>query len=291
MNKIDLIIPIYNALNDTQQCLYSILENFNFKLGNVYVINDCSNEETTKYLRDFTQKYNNINLLENDENLGFVKTCNKGMQLAQEEIVILLNSDTKIPKEFCERIIKCFNSGNKIGVASPIGSFTATYFIPMFKGYTLEKMNILLRKKHKCVYPVIPAAEGFCFCIRRSVIEQQGYFDEVFGKGYNEEVDFAYRAITNGWKNVLIDDLYVYHKRQASFGKEQRKLLIEQNNTVFYERWEGFREQYIKQNLLKNPINKIMLEVFPMKFYLMIFKKIKKKFLLKSKDILRKYYV
>ncbi|MBR6099179.1 glycosyltransferase family 2 protein [bacterium] len=263
MPKVSVIIPIYNALDDVKLCLDSVVNNFNFELGDVLFINDCSNTDTTEYLGRLVSVHPNIKLLENDENLGFVKTCNKGMTLAKGDIVVLLNSDTKIPAEFCERIIKCFNFDNEIGIASPITSASWLYHISIPKNYTIEKMNKQLRKKHKCSYPIIPSAEGFCFCIRKEVIEQQGYLDEIFDKGYHEEVDYAYRAITNGWKNVLIDDLYVYHKRQASFGAETREKLIKLNNLVFKERWAGFRENYVKENKLKNPIIKIEQEMFP----------------------------
>ena len=263
MSKISVVIPVWNALEDVKLCLNSLLKNFNFDLGDITVINDCSGEETTEFLRDFGKKHREIKVLENEENLGFVKTCNRGMRLVQGDIVLLLNSDTKIPSEFCERIIKCFESDDKIGIASPISSFTATYFIPLPKNYSLEKMNRLLNKKHKCSYPLIPAAEGFCYCIRKEVIEQQGYLDEIYGKGYHEEVDYAYRSLTNGWKNVLIDDLYVYHKRQASFGSETRLKLIKQNDPVFKSRWTGFREKYTKEHNLKNPVIQIEQEMFP----------------------------
>lgn len=268
MTKISVIIPIYNALADVKMCLESISENFNFSLGEVYLINDCSNEETSEFLVGYAKSHSEFKLISNEENLGFIKTCNKGMKIAQNEIVVLLNSDTKIPKEFCERIIKCFESDEEIGVASPVSSHTCSYYIPLPKGYNLEKMNKNLRSKHTCCYPLIPAAEGFCFCIRKKVIDQQGYLDEIYGKGYHEEVDFAYRAITNGWKNVLIDDLYVYHKRQASFGKEQREKLIAQNNPEFHARWGGFRQNYEKENNLVNPIIQIEKELFPIRTFL-----------------------
>lgn len=136
-------------------------------------------------------------MIENSENLGFVKTCNNGLKSSNESIVVLLNSDTVIPKNFCEKIIKCFDFDPQIGVASPISSCAASYYIRQAKNCSLEKMNILVEKR-KCTHPLIPAAEGFCFCIRKDVIQQQGYLDEVYGRGYHEEVDFAYRAITNG---------------------------------------------------------------------------------------------
>lgn len=275
MPQISVVVPIYNSLDDLKVLLASLLKNFNFELGEIFLINDFSNQETSEYLKEFVEKYDKFKLLNNEQNLGFVKTCNKGMQQASGDIIVLLNSDTEIPIDFCERIIKCFDSDSKIGIASPISSHSGTYYISMPPNYDVERMNSVLNKKHKCLYPVIPAAEGFCFCIRKEVIEQQGYLDEIYGKGYHEEVDFAYRSITNGWKNVLIDNLYVYHKRHASFGIKQREKLIEQNNEVFHTRWKGFRENYEKENNLVNPVIKIEQKMFPIRTFFFK-KKIKK---------------
>ena len=166
-NQLSIIIPIYNALDDLKILLKSILKNFNFELGEVTLINDCSNKETSNYLETFCLENNQFNLLKNEKNLGFIKTCNRGMKEAKGEIVVLLNSDTQIPKDFCERIIKWFQSDKEIGIASPISSNSATYYIPLPFLWSIEKMNKEIQNKHICTYPVIPAAEGFCFCIRK----------------------------------------------------------------------------------------------------------------------------
>jgi len=201
---ISVVVPIYNALEDTKLLLNSLVKNFDFKNNEIWLINDCSNKDTTDFLRNFVVKNNDFILIENDENLGFVKTCNKGMHLANGRIIVLLNSDTIIPSGFCERIKRCFESDKNIGVASPISSNSYSYYIKQPEDKTLEQMNSLLRKKHKPTYPTILSAEGFCFCIRKDVIQDIGYFDEIFGKGYHEEVDFAYRAFSNGWFNSTV---------------------------------------------------------------------------------------
>lgn len=257
MTRVSCVIPIYNALDDVKILFQSISENFNFDLGEIILVNDCSKSETTEFLEQFSKSNPQFQYFANEENLGFVKTCNKGMSIAKGDIIVLLNSDTKLPKEFCERIIKCFESDEKIGIASPISASSITYYIPLPKNCTLEDMNQRLRAKHKCTYPLIPNAEGFCYCVRKQVIDQQGYLDTVWGKGYHEEVDYAFRAITNGWKNVLIDDLYVFHKAEASFGSKTRKQQIKQNNPEFKKRWDGFKHKYIMDNNLDNPMLKI----------------------------------
>ena len=265
---ISVIIPIYNALNDVKICLQSIVENFDFTNGEVILINDCSNHETSQYLNEFVSLHNNFILENNKCNLGYIKTCNNGIKKANGDIVVLLNSDTKIPAGFCKKISDCFNSDKNIGVASPVASHSWLFNISLPLGYSIEKMNTLLDTKHKVEYPLIPAAEGFCFCIRKELLEKQGYLDEVYGKGYHEEVDFSYIAIKNGYKIVLIDNLYVYHRRNASFGVWSRAKLIKQNNKIFKDRWGDLRERYEEEIDFVNPVYKIKKDLFPLKSWL-----------------------
>lgn len=265
--SISLVIPIYNALDDVKMCLNSIVENFDFEFGNVVLVNDKSQEETSAYLNEFVETHQKFILLNNSENLGFVKTCNKGMKEATGNIIVLLNSDTKLPKHFNEKVSNCFNSDENIGVASPITSSSWLYNIPMKKNLSLDEMNSLLQTIHKAEYPLIPSAEGFCFCIRREVIENIGGLDEVYGRGYHEEVDFSYRAIKAGFKVALIDDLYVYHKAHASFGKKGGDKLIHENNRIFRERWGSFRKDYEKQINFVNPIYAIRRKIYPLRYW------------------------
>lgn len=288
MVEISVVVPIYNALEDVKILLDSLVKNFDFSIGEVILLNDCSDNETSLFLQKFSNANNQFKLFNNKENLGFIKTCNRGLKESNGRIIVLLNSDTMIPADFTQRIIDCFNSNEKIGIASPIGSHTADYFVTMPEKYNIEDMNKILKDKHKCVYPEVPSCEGFCFCIRREVIEQNGYLDEIYGAGYCEEVDYSYRAIDNGWLNVLIDNLYVYHKRQASFGSDRREKLYKKNLKIFNKRWKSFREDYIKKNNFKNPIRKIRKEMFTFEHY---YKKLKKGLLSKeaidNKRILR----
>ena len=177
---ISVVIPIYNALEDTKLLLESLVKNFDFNNNEILLINDCSNKDTTQFLRDFVVTNDSFILLENDENLGFVKTCNKGMKIANGEIIVLLNSDTIVPAGFCKRIKSCFDSDKSIGVASPISSNSSAYYIKMPHNKNLEQMNKLLRKNHKASYPTILSAEGFCFCIRKKGESRHYYFQHFY---------------------------------------------------------------------------------------------------------------
>lgn len=258
VKSISIIIPVYNAIDDTKKCLESIERS---KLSNnveIIIVNDYSNKETGIFLKEYIKTREKYKLIENEQNLGFVKTCNKGMREAQGDIVILLNSDTMIPTRFEERILECFNSDDTIGIASPLASNSGLWDLPFVEGKNYEEMDKHVEITSEKKYPNILCPEGFCFCIRHEVINNIGYLDEVFGRGYCEETEYTLRALNVEWRIVLIDNLYVFHKRHASFGIEARKKQIETNKKILWDRWKWLYDrqmEYVKMSKLKEHIN------------------------------------
>ena len=51
--KVDIVIPVFNALDDVQQCLRSIEQSDQTNLRQVHVINDGSDQETAQWLYDY----------------------------------------------------------------------------------------------------------------------------------------------------------------------------------------------------------------------------------------------
>ena len=96
--KVDIVIPVFNALDDVQKCLKSIEQSDQTNLRQVHVINDGSGQETAQWLHDYCKTRPIFNLVNNETNLGYTKTVNKGLKLASADYVITLNSDTIIPR-------------------------------------------------------------------------------------------------------------------------------------------------------------------------------------------------
>ena len=250
MKRISVIIPVFNALHETKSCIKSVLKNFDFNFGDVLIIDDCSNSKTEKYLKNIVKKYpHKLSLIRNNENLGYLKSCNLAVSKADAEIVVLLNSDTEIPAGFADKIIKCFDSDLDIITASPIASNSANYYIPQI--LPLNIMNKIISSRMP-TYPEILNSEGFCFCIRKSFIDTHGLFDTIYDKGYYEEIDFCFRVRQDNKKCVLIDNLYVKHKRNKSFGS-LRNNLMDKNQKIFYAKWH--------QQISENEINPIKVQI------------------------------
>lgn len=265
--KISVVVPVFNAIDDVKKCLQSIKENFDFSDGEVLIVDDCSGEETAAYLKkESATNPDKFTLFRNPENSGFPKTCNNGIAKAKGEIIVLLNSDTMIPARFCEKIAACFDSDPLIAVASPIAAYSGSYFIPLRDGETVASMNEKIEKLHKPTYPAIPTAEGFCLCLRKSALDKFGALDEIYGKGFNEERDLSFRMASKGLRCVLIDNLYVFHKRHASFGSAARKQQLERNDKIFKDRWGDLVKREKDFTKHRNPIDELRRQIQPKYF-------------------------
>ncbi len=243
MKEVDVIVPIYNAYEYTEECIKSIIKNTNLNKNTLVLINDKSPDEKILPMLQKYQKENQdkrITVLDNEENLGFVKTVNKGIQYSEND-VILLNSDTEVTKNWIEKIQECAYSNKYIATVTPLTNNGTICSVPNFgvdneipERFTLEEYAEMIEKVSKSRYPELTTGNGFCMYIKRDVIKELGLFDaETFEKGYGEENDFCYRALDHGYINVLCDNTFIYHKGTQSFKKENmtasRAALIEEH--------------------------------------------------------------
>lgn len=270
MNKCDIIIPIYNAYECTEACIKSVIKNTNLKENGLILINDKSPDERIGKLLSKYMNNNNITVLENENNLGFVGTVNRGMKLSKND-VLLLNSDTEVTENWLDKIKKCAYHDDMIATVTPLSNNATLASVPVSfepndlpKNVTLEEMGKLVENCSYHDYPEIPTGHGFCLYIKREALNKVGYFDEEgFGKGYGEENDFCYRCLNYGYRHILCDDTYIYHKESQSF-QEDKKDLIADGLRVLNERYPQYinrLNQWIAARPLKYIGENIALEL------------------------------
>lgn len=250
MKKCDVIIPIYNAYDAVKDCIYSVIKNTDLKENSLILINDCSTDKNiSKFLNDTKKEHSNLNIivLENKTNLGFVKTVNIGMKYSKND-VLLLNSDTEVPKNWLDKIKKCAYSQVKVATVTPLSNNATLVSVPnglqrneMPKGMDIDSYDKLIEKIAYCDYPELPTAHGFCMYIKRDVLNIVGFFDEeVFDKGYGEENDFCYRCLDYGYKHLLCDNTIVYHKESQSFSS-RREELVKEHTKIIENRYPSYK--------------------------------------------------
>ena len=227
---VDVIIPVYRGLVETQNCINSVLATVPDDLGEIVVINDASPEpELVAWLDELAEQNPWLTLLHNPENLGFVQTCNRGMALHPERDLVLLNSDTEVANDWLMRLRECAYRDRCIGTVTPFSNNATICSYPRFcadnalpHGWTTEQLDALFSRCNRGNLTDIPTAIGFCMYVRRDCLRETGDFDERhFGKGYGEENDFSMRAKALGWRHVLCAEVFVYHAGSVSFADHQ----------------------------------------------------------------------
>ena len=226
-HPVDIIVPVYRGLADTQLCIESVLASSCTSAYRLIVINDASPEpEVTAWLREKAAQDSRVTLLENPENLGFVGTVNRGMALSDSHDVLLLNSDTEVANDWLDRIRRAAYSDQKVASVTPFSNNATICSYPRFcegndlpEGYSTARLDALCAATNPGAVVDVPTGVGFCMYIRRDSLADVGLFDtENFGKGYGEENDFCQRAAAKGWRNLHNLDTFVLHTGGVSFG-------------------------------------------------------------------------
>lgn len=245
MKKCDVIIPVYKSPEWVKLCIYALFKNTNEEILNtVYLINDCNDELTENCLKNLAQKYSKIKILKNKENLGFIKTTNRGLKASTADYVLLLNTDCIIAKNTIAKLINHIEMNNKIGLICPVSSNAANLTLEMFDGFSFMQMDQLLERKFSGMCFDACTVVGNCLLITKECLNKTGFLDEIYGTGYGEETDYQFKAMEKGFEAKVAIDTYVFHKSEVSFGTSvEKQERLNKNREIFFSRWG---EQYNK---------------------------------------------
>ena len=246
MKKCDIIIPVYKAPEWVKLCVYSLMVNTDEKeIHKVYLINDSDDPYTIQCLKNLDQKYKKVEFIQNEKNLGFIKTVNKGLKLSEAPYVLLLNTDCLVTKNAVHKLMNHMEKDSRIGLICPISSNAANLTLDLFPGFHFSMMNELLEKKFLGQTFDACTVVGNCLMIRKECKEKVGLLDEIYGMGYGEETDYQFKAMEKGFTAKVAIDTYVFHKSEVSFGtSKEKQQRLEQNRQIFFDRWN---EQYTKE--------------------------------------------
>lgn len=236
--QVDVIVPVYNAYELVVPCIESVFRNSrNIQL---VVVNDASTDpRIAVYLKSILDRANNdieVVVIENEENLGFVRSVNKAYRETKHHIVIL-NSDTEVPAGWLSRLVGPMMHNEHIATVTPFSNSATICSFPemdcdnlLFNGLPLAAIDECFRMYGGASPLPLPTGVGFCMAINRLVVEQIGLFDEeAFSRGYGEENDFCLRAAKAGYSNVMATNLFVYHKHGGSFQWTEKQRISSEN--------------------------------------------------------------
>jgi GT2 family glycosyltransferase len=246
--SVDVVICVHDALADLRLCLWSLLCKSERRLR-LILIDDGSGEATARFLRAFADRNPAVTLIEHGPPHGYTLAANSGLDVSSGDYVVLLNSDTILPSGWLRRLLARGESDAEVGILGPLSNAASHQSVPFVKRddawavnrlpdwLTTDGMSFLLARGAPRTDTHLPFLNGFCYAIKRPVVEAIGRFDEErFATGYCEENDYSQRAREAGFELAVLDDVYVHHAKSRSFGPDGRAELARGNYTRFLEK-------------------------------------------------------
>jgi FkbM family methyltransferase len=259
-----VILPVYRGVEMTMRCILaampSVLADTDAKL---LAINDASPDDGMQEMLEqlATQWPDRLLVLKNENNLGFVRTVNRGLAYFSQSDVILLNSDVIVPKEWISRLIDEAYSRPNIGTVTPFSNNATICSFPYFcqenaQPFDLDVDTIDAVFKHEKL-PCIeaPTGVGFCMYIRRACLDKVGYLnEEKFGRGYGEENDLCQRALKSGWLNLISPNIYAFHEGGVSFSSDKQQLVNHATHVIdkLHPNYHSDVQKFIKSDPIKH---------------------------------------
>ena len=247
---VDIIVPVYNGYRFLDKLLSTIsLTKMRYRL---VLINDKSPDERVLVkLEEYAKDKDNVILLNNEENLGFLQTVNRGFDLSEHHIA-LVNTDVELPKFWLERLMLPIFQNEQVASTTPYTTCGTVCSFPefgkdnkLFLGLDVQQIDeefINVPPK----YTEMPTGVGYCMGMNRKVLKEIGKFDTIFGKGYAEENDWCQRAIEAGYKNVQVENLFVFHNHGGSFLSEDKKRFLEEHEKILLKKHPYYKKDIDK---------------------------------------------
>jgi len=126
--KILIIIPVFNEENNIKKCIKS-LQNQTYELSKIVLVNDGSTDNTLKIIRDISNKFKNIEIIDFKNSVSkpipgkkIIKAFNQGLNQnkIKYDYIGKFDGDLILPKNYFEVMIKEFKKNKKLGLVSGV---------------------------------------------------------------------------------------------------------------------------------------------------------------------------
>ena len=253
--RLAVIIVNYNVKHFLEQCLRSALDAAQGLDVEIWVVDNNSVDGSVQIIKD---RFPQVRLIANKENLGFSKANNQAIKQSQADYKLLLNPDTVVPEDCFKTLIDFMDSHPEAGacglrMVDGQGSFLPeskrglpTPEVALYKMVGLNKL--FPRSKRFGKYHLgylnenevheVEVLAGACMMLRQEALDKAGLLDETFFM-YGEDIDLSYRITQVGYKNYYVPTTSIIHYKGESTKKQSVNYV-----RIFYKAMIIFAEKH-----------------------------------------------
>lgn len=276
--ELSIIIVSWNVVDLLVACLDSILRAGSFRAEmEIIVVDSASEDETVATVRE---RYPQVKLLAQRENVGFTRGNNVGLEEAQGEYFLLLNPDTEVIGDALTQMVSYLRAHDDVGV---VGAHTLntdgthqstrrrfpTFLTAIFESTWLQPYAPKKLLDHYYAADIADDAvadvdwvQGSALMTRRAVYQQLGGLDEGYVM-YSEELDWCRRAKAAGWRVVYLGTAQVTHHGGKSSEQiaARRHIHFQESKLRYFNKYHGgMAAQALRMILLLNYVWQLGLE-------------------------------
>lgn len=245
-SMVDLIVVYHNRPDLAAKCIKSIKRSTKVPYNLIVIDNACKTRNAD--LRRFDE--DGVCFIHNKENIGYEKAVNQGLKLSKSPYVCFMNDDIMVTENWLSRMLAHFERNSRLGALGPCSNFVMwkqrtilsndTGKLPFRKIDKAAKENY---EKHEGQLVGTSLLVGFCFMVRRAVINEIGGLDEQFGFGGSDDLDYSIRIRQAGWILGIAKDVFVYHWGNKTLGKMNEHpdfdfdRLLEEGQELLRKKW------------------------------------------------------
>ncbi|MGE5620669.1 MAG: glycosyltransferase family 2 protein [Sphingomonadaceae bacterium] len=241
--KLSLVIVNYNTRDLLRACLQSIEKSEDPSLAELFVVDNASSDGSSEMV---AAEFPWVRLIRCSDNRGYAFANNLALRQCTGEYLLLLNPDTVLPPSALNQMVAFMDAHPEAGIAGPKlvredGSLDLacrrsfpTPEVSFYRMLGLSKLFPRSRRfgRYNLTYldPDKPAevdsVVGAFMMVRAAATRQVGLLDESFFM-YGEDLDWAYRIKSKGWKVLYNPAVVVLHHKGASSRRHPRKTIVE----------------------------------------------------------------
>ncbi|MFZ1689118.1 MAG: glycosyltransferase family 2 protein [Flavobacteriales bacterium] len=253
--KLSVIIVNYNVRAYLEQCLRTTVRALEGIDGDVFVVDNLSTDGSVEMVRE---KFPQVKLMANKENVGFSRANNQAIKESTAEYVVLLNPDTVVGEDVFRKVLAFMDARPKAGglgvkMIDGTGAFLPeskrglpTPAVAFYKIIGLTRLfprSKVFGRYHLGHLPEnevarIEILSGACMFLRRDTLDKVGLLDESFFM-YGEDIDLSYRITLGGYENWYFPEARIIHYKGESTKKSSVNYVF-----VFYNAMAIFAQKH-----------------------------------------------